>query len=40
MPSDYSGVLYTLYDNSGRWQFDLVRELKGCGYNVDANELL
>lgn len=40
MPSDYSGVLYTLYDNSGRWQFDLVRELKACGYNVDANELL
>jgi predicted nucleotide-binding protein len=40
MPSDYSGVLYTPYDDSGRWQFDLVKELKACGYNVDANKLL
>ena len=40
MPSDYSGVLYTPYDNSGRWKFDLVKELKVCGYNVDANKLL
>jgi len=40
MPSDYSGVLYTPYDDSGRWQFDLIKELKACGYNVDANKLL
>ena len=40
MPSDYSGVLYTPYDSSGRWQFDLIKELKACGYNVDANKLL
>jgi len=40
MPSDYSGVLYTLYDSSGRWQFDLIKELKACGYQVDANKLL
>lgn len=40
MPSDYSGVLYTPYDDSGRWQFDLVKELKACGYDVDANKLL
>ena len=39
MPSDYSGVLYTLYDNSGRWQFDLIKELKACGYEVDSNKL-
>jgi len=40
MPSDYSGVSYTPYDNSGRWKFNLVKELKVCGYNVDANKLL
>ena len=40
MPSDYSGVLYTPYDNSERWQFDLIKELKACGYDVDANKLL
>jgi hypothetical protein len=40
MPSDYSGVLYTPYDDSGRWRFDLIRELKACGYDVDANRLL
>lgn len=40
LPSDYSGVLYVAYDNTGRWQFDLVRELSACGYNVDANRLL
>lgn len=40
MPSDYSGVLYVPFDSTGRWQFDLVKELKACGYNVDANRLL
>ncbi|WP_222702751.1 TIR domain-containing protein [Methanosarcina siciliae] len=39
-PSDYDGVLYMPFDNSGRWQFDLVRELKSAGYNVDANKLV
>jgi predicted nucleotide-binding protein len=40
IPSDYSGVLYTPYDDLGRWQFELIKELKACGYNVDANKLL
>jgi predicted nucleotide-binding protein len=40
MPSDYSGVLFVPFDGSGRWQFDLVRELKASGYEVDANKLL
>ena len=40
MPSDYSGVLFTPFDESGRWQFDLVKELRACGYNVDANKLI
>jgi predicted nucleotide-binding protein len=37
MPSDYSGVLYIPYDNSKRWEIELVKELKACGYNFDAN---
>lgn len=40
MPSDYSGVLFTPFDEAGRWQFDLISELKACGYDVDANKLL
>jgi len=40
MPSDYSGVLFIPFDASGRWQFDLIRELKACGYSVDANRIL
>ena len=40
VPTDISGVVYTSYDPAGRWQLDLVRELKAAGYNVDANRLL
>ena len=40
IPTDISGVIYTLYDQAGAWHFDLVRELKAAGYDVDANTLL
>jgi predicted nucleotide-binding protein len=40
LPSDYSGILFVPYDNSGQWRFDLVKELKAAGYEVDANTLL
>lgn len=40
LPSDYSGILFVPFDSSGRWQFDLVKELKAAGYDVDANALL
>lgn len=41
IPSDYQGVLYTLYDRpDGGWRYELVRELKTCGYEIDANKLL
>ena len=40
MPSDFSGVLYIPFDNVGRWQFDLAKELKACGYSIDADKLL
>ena len=39
-PSDYDGVLYTLYDgDSGSWRGELVAELRESGYEVSAAEL-
>lgn len=39
LPSDINGVVYTSYDESD-WRLQLVRELKACGYDVDANALV
>ena len=39
MLSDYSGVVYISYNQSGSWRSDLIKELKACGYDVDANKL-
>jgi predicted nucleotide-binding protein len=38
MPTDFAGVVYTPFDD--KWQFKLVKELKACGYDVDANKLI
>lgn len=40
IPSDYSGVLFVPYDDSGKWQFELVKELKAVNFNVDANKII
>ncbi len=37
MPSDLSGVVYT---EKGNWQFELIKELRAIGYDVDANKLI
>ena len=37
LPSDLSGVVYTNTDN---WQFNLLKELKAMGYQIDTNKLL
>ncbi len=39
-PGDLDGLVYTPYDKRGAWRFELVKELKACGYNVDANNIL
>jgi len=39
-PSDIFGVVYTLLDAAGRWQFDLVKELKAAGYSVNSDSIL
>ena len=36
MPSDLSGIVYT---NTGNWQFELLKELKSMGYEIDLNLL-
>lgn len=40
LPSDISGVLYTLIDESENWKLRLVKELKAAGFNVDANDII
>lgn len=39
IPSDYSGVLFVPLDKSGKWKFDVVKELKAAGFDVDVNKL-
>ena len=36
-PSDYNGVLYISFDDSGGWKMRLIKELKTAGFKVDAN---
>lgn len=40
LPSDLHGILYVPFDDAGAWKIKLVRELKECGYSVDANNLI
>ncbi len=37
MPSDLSGVVYT---ETGKWEIDLLKELKEMGYTIDFNKLI
>lgn len=39
-PGDLDGIVYTAYDAAHAWRFELVKELKTCGYDVDANKIL
>ena len=40
IPSDYSGVVYIPLEDSGGWKFQLCRELKAAGYDIDANRIM
>ena len=40
IPSDYSGVLFVLLDETGGWRLTLARELKGAGLQIDMNKAL
>ncbi len=39
-PSDYDGVVYIPFDDSGAWQMALVKELRSAGLDADANRAL
>jgi len=39
LPSDYRGVLYTPFDDSGAWKLKLATELKAIGFDIDLNRL-
>ena len=40
VPSDYSGVLFILLDDSGGWRLSLAKELKAAGLAVDMNKAI
>ncbi len=39
MPSNISGIVYLKIDNEGRWKFELAKELKARGLNVDISRI-
>lgn len=40
VPGDLSGVVYITLDTAKRWQFDVAREMKASGLQVDLNNLM
>ncbi|GAB3640109.1 TIR domain-containing protein [Spirosoma arcticum] len=39
LPSDLAGIVYTPLDNGGAWKYQLGKELKNAGYDVDLNKI-
>ncbi|HWV98522.1 MAG TPA: nucleotide-binding protein [Candidatus Acidoferrum sp.] len=39
MLSDFAGGVYQEFDDAGAWRYELGRELKAAGYNIDLNKL-
>lgn len=40
MPSDLDGILYVPYDSpSGKWRYDVAKEIREAGYDLDLNKL-
>lgn len=39
-PSDFTGIVYTPFDENDGWQLKLAKELKAAGYNVKIENLL
>ncbi len=40
IPTDFAGVLYKPIDAKGAWRFELAREIKAAGIEVDLNNAL
>lgn len=39
IPNDVSGVVYETMDSKGAWKFQLAREIKASGYDIDMNKV-
>jgi predicted nucleotide-binding protein len=39
-PSDFEGVVYVPYDDRGAWRFELAREIRAAGLDVDLNKII
>jgi len=40
IPTDYLGVTFIPFDSAGKWEFELVKELKAAGFDVNADNIL
>lgn len=40
IPTDFSGVIWVPMDQAGRWKFDLGREMKTAGLDIDLNKIV
>lgn len=38
IPSDYAGVIYKSYDETGAWKLELAKEIKAAGIDIDMND--
>lgn len=39
MPSDYVGTVYINWDLANAWKFELAKELRAAGYDIDLNKI-
>jgi predicted nucleotide-binding protein len=39
-PTDFEGIKFTPFDDRDSWKLALIRELRDCGYNIDADRIL
>ncbi|MBN2879895.1 MAG: nucleotide-binding protein [Clostridia bacterium] len=40
IPSDNDGVVYITIDSAEAWKYEIAREMKAIGYNIDVNKIL
>ena len=40
VPSDISGIIYTIFDENNAWQVSVAKELRNAGYKVDMNKII
>jgi predicted nucleotide-binding protein len=38
-PSDFSGIVYILFDDQNGWKIPLSKELEAAGYNIGLNKI-